>query len=163
MVEGDAWRYYAGGVMATSDCVTNSVNHALVLVGYENGVGQIIPGEDVWVPGTEDEWVPATEDYCRASSRRERKRNQCNGEAILSADKTECCIPGEEGYWIPGEEGYWAPGEDTVVQDSDPVWVFQNSWGPNWGENGMIKIPVQVGTGPGHCQVQRYVQNVLAL
>ena len=170
MVEGAGWRDYAGGNMPTDECVTASVNHALVLVAYENGIGETIPGEDVWVPGTdpvwvpgtEDEWVPATEDYCRASKRRERRRNRCNGGvAILSVDERECCIPGEEGYWIPGEagyftegtEGYWEPGEDIVVQESDPVWVFQNSWGPNWGDNGMIRIPVQVGNGPGHCQV----------
>lgn len=37
MVEGDAWRFYSGGVMATDECVTDSVNHALVLVAYQNG------------------------------------------------------------------------------------------------------------------------------
>lgn len=147
-VQGDAWWFYAGGELDPATCADSGVNHALVLVGYESGIGGFEPGEDVW--------VPPTEEYCRASRRRERKRGRCNGGvAILSEDKTECCVPGEEGYF---EEG-----DPVPIPAGDPVWVFQNSWGLNWGVEGMIRIPVEVGSGTGHCQVQQYAQSVLAV
>merc|ERR1712127_858152 len=58
-VEGNSFYYYSGGLMPTDECVTDSVNHAVVLVGYENGQGETIPGEDVWVEGTPSVYVEA--------------------------------------------------------------------------------------------------------
>ena len=59
MVEGNSFYYYSGGLMPTDECVTDGVNHAVVLVGYNNGQGESIPGEDVWVPGTPSVYVEA--------------------------------------------------------------------------------------------------------
>lgn len=192
MVEGDAWDYYSGGVFPVDDCTTPSVNHAMVLVGYESGEGS--GSEDIWVPPTEDIWVaptdpiwvpggdefvPASLDYCRRSRSEERDAGKCAGNlSSFNFDLTMCCklgdeeqtisggdgywIPGEDGYMIPGEEGYWIPGEGSSGS-GEAVWIFQNSWGSDWGENGNVRIPVEVGDGPGHCQVQAFVEDVIAM
>lgn len=56
MVEGD-FGSYAGGMWPVDECVTNSVNHAVALVGYENGIGGTEPGPDVWVDAVEPVYV----------------------------------------------------------------------------------------------------------
>jgi len=143
----NAWYQYDSGVFPSAACASaTTVNHAVVLVGYESGEGYYEPGEEIcyeavpdvvvdpipaecvpgewvdavpaeWIEGTPDEWVPATEEVCRSSKRRERRRGYCNDGLIMSEDTRECCMPGEDGYWIQGEEGYWTEAQEGYWVD----------------------------------------------
>lgn len=98
------WRNYSGGVvMANAGCPT-TIDHAVVLVGFE--------------PGTEIA-VPATDPVCRNARKNELKRGCRDG---LSLDGNQCCSSGSPatttqvgGVWnIQNSWGSW--GENGFIR-----------------------------------------------
>lgn len=64
------------------------------------------------------------------------------------------------GYYTEEIPGYWTAGPDVTVQESEPYWIVQNSWGSWWGDNGLFMMPVVTGDSDGHCNSQRFIENV---
>lgn len=79
----------------------------------------------------------------------------CAGDAftnyrggIFETDETSVCA--KEGY-VPVNHAVVLVGWD----DSQRVWIMRNSWGPNWGENGYMRIRwgvSQIGTGASYAE-----------
>lgn len=47
-------------------------------------------------------------------------------------------------------------GAGTDDDTGAPYWLIRNSWGPNWGEGGYMRLQRGVGTGNGICNVAQF-------
>jgi len=86
--------------MPTDECVTNSVNHAVVLTGYNNGQGETIPGEPVWVEGTPAVWVDPVLEWVEGTAPQE-----IPGEPVWVEGTDPVWVEGTADIWVPGTEG----------------------------------------------------------
>jgi len=49
--------------------------------------------------------------------------------------------------------GVLMAGYGTDAQTGEDFWLVKNSWGPEWGEKGYIRIARESKNGPGLCGI----------
>lgn len=124
---GSCWRYYKEGVLTSADNCSTSINHAVVIVGLDSEEVTTT----VTTGGSKGRY------RCRKASRTEKKSKTCENEGEKSVRRgTKCC-------WREDA----VEGTTTTTTADQDYWLIQNSWGTDWGQDGLIKLAVEGGYG----------------
>jgi len=155
----DDWFYYDSGIMDGNTCQgsANTLNHAVVLVGYNDGDGSNDDdnddgGDDGGDNGADLGLVvyERVERTCRRQKWSDRQSEDgCTGSDEELIDGRFCCT--EEIY---NESSY------QLRNSGEKFWKVQNSWGTSWGDDGFIYMSVEDGNGTCGINVEVLAVNV---
>jgi len=161
------FQYSSGVIDATMGC-PESMDHAMVIVGYEVVGGEVTQEESYDHCEIIRKEKIKNKRRCRRPTKEERESEVCETSEdgqdfygwINKRDKFKCCYDEEI---IKVKEKIDPKCEPIIIEtvtDGMPVWVIQNSWGTGWGDSGFARI--EATDGNGVCYMNYWTQAVTA-
>jgi hypothetical protein len=123
--ENDFLYNYESGILNSTQCIYNYIDHGVTLTGYEAGADT-----------AESETYTTSEVFCR---------DQVAEDALYEGN---CMWQGEFSYM--GYCCWWEETTETVTTGgTEAYFTMLNSWGAGWGIDGTAKLAVEwEGAGP---------------
>lgn len=165
------FNYKSGVIDSTMGCPTR-MDHAMVIVGYEEVGGEVTQEESYDHCDIITKEKIKQKRRCRRPTKEERQNEVCtegNPNNTEDADefwfinkrgKGKCCYYEEIIKIKEKIDPKCEPVIIETVEDGMPTWVIQNSWGTGWGDGGFARI--EAVDGLGVCAMNYWTQAVTA-